>query len=81
MTNFWDRLFDFLEKNLPGLLAAFSLGYSRGDKKSVDLQNEVDDLKLAIKKEQNLETVEKANAGKSDADILRDSIKRQSDQG
>lgn len=71
---FWDRLFDWLEKYLPGLIAAFTMGLKTGQSGTLKLKAKVIELKLEVKKAVNRNDVEKTNKDKSDLDILNDTI-------
>ena len=71
---FWDRLFDWLEKYLPGLIAAFTVGLKTGQNGTAKLKAKIIELKLEAKKAVNRNDVEKANKDKSDSDIINDAI-------
>jgi len=75
--SFWDSFFKFLQETLPQFLGGFLLGKTIEENKNkktagdlVKSQYENDKLKNEIQ-------VQKDNAGKSDTDVLRDSIKKQ----
>lgn len=74
MNQDWAQLLDhaltFLEKVLPGLLAAFIGGYSIGKSKSSSVQKELQETKLKLKYKENEDAVEKDFAGLSDRDII-----------
>lgn len=67
---FFDHALTFLEKVLPGLLAAFIGGYSIGKSKSSSVQKELQETKLKLKYKENEDAVEKDFAGLSDRDII-----------
>jgi len=68
------NVLEFLEKILPGLLAAFIGGYSIGKSKSSSIQKELQRTKLNLKYKENEDAVEKDFAGYSDSDLIEHAI-------
>lgn len=57
-------------------MLAFGIGYKEGSKKIEQLEKQVIDEKLKAEQAENAGKILKDNIGKSDADIVRDAIKR-----
>jgi hypothetical protein len=74
VSDFWQRFFDFLEKHLPGLLAAFGIGYKVGAQKVEELSDEVEKLKLEKSLSDNKVKENEKNASKSSRDLVNDAI-------
>ncbi len=78
---FVDRIFDWLEKTLPGLLAAFGVGYKMGSEESEKLKGELAKKEVQLKETQIDLQVEKEFAGKSDRDVILDAIAKPTSSG
>jgi len=71
MSDFWQQFFSFLKELLPAI-TTFFMGKKLGEIGAAKLEQENIDLRLKLSLAENAEKVRIANAGKSDADILRD---------
>lgn len=69
------QILEWLERVLPGLIAAFGLGYKIGDDGKRKLQGQLDETETELKLKENELQNEKDFAGKSSADIIRDAAK------
>lgn len=71
----WEKLVDWIIERLPAIMAAFGVGYKIGNRKVQELETDVLKLELELEKKKNEDTIRKDTAGKSDADLVRDSIR------
>lgn len=71
-----NRILDWIEKHLPGLLLAFTLGFKRGAKKTEELEERLIDSKLELEKEKNRRALLEANKGLDDLGIIDRAIRR-----
>lgn len=74
-----NRILDWIEKHLPGLLLAFTLGFKRGAKKTEELEEKLIDSKLELEKEKNRRALLEANKGLDDLGIIDRAIRRGKD--
>lgn len=76
--SFWDSLFTFLKETLPQFIGGFLLGKTIEESKNKKTAGDLINAQYENEKLKNEVQVEKDNSGKSDADILRDAVKKQS---
>lgn len=69
-----DRVIAFLQKVVPGLVAAFVMGYNMAKKQTQKAESETRDLKLKLEYEENKNAIEKKFANKSDADVAAELV-------
>jgi hypothetical protein len=74
MKDFWENFFKFIKEVLPNLLLAFGVGKRVGEAGKEKVENELVETKLELGKLKNQVTVQEANSGKSDIDIVNDAI-------
>ncbi len=75
--SFWESLFQFLKETLPQFLGGFLLGKTIEESKNKKTAGDLIKAQYENEKLKNEIDVEKNNEGKSDADVLRDAIKKQ----
>lgn len=71
-----NRILEWLEKYLPGLIVAFGLGYKKGKSEELNLRKEILDLETKQKRLKNQNAVEKKYTNMSDADVVDSIAKR-----
>jgi hypothetical protein len=73
MTNFWNKLFDWLERVLPSALASFAFGYRLGKKEQakIDVLLQKAQYELA-KKNNELEGQDEKTSKETVTDFLND---------
>lgn len=76
--SFWESLFQFLKETLPQFIGGFLLGKTIEESKNKKTAGDLINAQYENEKLKNEVQVEKDNSGKSDADILRDAVKKQS---
>lgn len=76
---FWLKLLEVLEKWLPPAIAAFLIGKRVGESGKDKAELELKKMKLILEKVENEQKVISKNSGKSDLDIVRDTIRECSD--
>ena len=76
MSDFWQKFFDWLERVAPSVIAAFGVGFQVGQNKLNQEKDKNQELTLALELEKNKNEIAQENAGKSDADIVRDAIRK-----
>lgn len=65
-----EKIFDFLEKHLPGLMVAFGLGYKIAKKKNKEEKIKAAKLELENALLKNKESVRTRFDGMSDSDVV-----------
>lgn len=68
------ELFKWLERNLPGWIAAYTIGYNKGQEKTQEKEIELSEVKLELEKKKNEEIIEQINRDLDDSTIIRRAI-------
>lgn len=71
---FLDRLFDLLEKYLPGFIVGLGVGYKRGRQGAKETKGKLLEQELETELVKNELKVVKDNLGRSDGDVISDAI-------
>ena len=66
-----EKILAWVEKNLPALIAAFSIGYRKGSEGKQDVERKLLDTEVELEKERNRRAIEEANKGFDDRSIIR----------
>lgn len=74
MSQFWEKLFEFLEKNLPWLFAGYLAGRNLEKKEKLELEKRAEGAELELEKQKNKEIIEAINRGLDDRSIVRRAI-------
>jgi hypothetical protein len=72
----FQKVLEWLGANVPGLLIALTAGLASGRKERQQLKARIGDLEVEIAERKNEQDVQNENSGKSDADIIRDFIRK-----
>lgn len=79
MKDLLNKIFDFLEQKMPGLLVAFGLGYRLAKKKDHADKVKIEQLELENDLLKNKEIVRHKFDGMSDADVINEFLSTGSD--
>ena len=71
-----NRILEWIEKHLPGILLAFGLGYRQGREESEELKKKLLAEETKRKLLENEVSIEKAHSGKSSRDVVDELVGR-----
>lgn len=79
--DFWDRLFNWLEKVLPTAVGAFLIGRKMGASKTLDAEKKLTLTEYELDKSKNALSVIEQNRGKSPDEIIDDYLSDSNKRG